>query len=123
MSRQQGSNGKGKPSNRSFKNGKDSGSNRSNPNAKSKSFVRGNTPIKKISQPKTSSNPNEIRLNKYIANSGICSRREADEHIAIGLVTVNGKVVTEMGHKVKLDDDVRYDGQRINPEKKSLCIA
>ncbi len=57
-----------------------------------------------------------IRLNKYIANSGICSRREADENIAIGLVTVNGNVVTEMGYKVKRSDDVRFDGRRINPE-------
>lgn len=58
-----------------------------------------------------------IRLNKYIANSGICSRREADELIAAGVVTVNGKVVTELGTKVQSSDDVRFDGQRINPEK------
>ena len=61
-------------------------------------------------------NSNDMRLNKYIANSGICSRREADENIAIGLVSVNGKVVTEMGYKVKPTDDVRFDGRRINPE-------
>lgn len=67
---------------------------------------------------KSNSNKNSdlIRLNKYIANSGICSRREADENIAIGLVTVNGSVVTEMGYKVKPSDDVRFDGRRINPE-------
>lgn len=57
-----------------------------------------------------------IRLNKYISNSGICSRREADTYIATGLVTVNGKVVNEMGYKVKLEDDVRFDGRRIRPE-------
>lgn len=71
---------------------------------------------------KSSSNPDEIRLNKYIANSGICSRRDADMHISIGSVTVNGKVVTEMGYKVKLDDEVRFDGSRINPEKKAYVL-
>jgi 23S rRNA pseudouridine2605 synthase len=64
----------------------------------------------------------KIRLNKYIANSGICSRREADTYIATGLVTVNGKVVNEMGHKVDLDDDVRFDGRRINPEPPTYIL-
>lgn len=58
-----------------------------------------------------------IRLNKYIANSGICSRREADELIAQGLVEVNGKVVTEMGYQVQKTDRVIFDGQNITPEK------
>lgn len=63
--------------------------------------------------------PNDelIRLNKYIANSGICSRREADEMIKNGLVKVNGKVVTEMGHKVKLTDKVAFENKEVNPEK------
>ena len=74
------------------------------------------------SKSKASSNPDEIRLNKYIANSGMCSRREADMHISIGSVIVNGKVVTEMGYKVLLDDDVRFDGARINPEKKAYVL-
>ena len=64
---------------------------------------------------------NKIRLNKFISNSGICSRRDADMHISIGSVKVNGKVITEMGYKVNLDDEVRFDGARIYPEKKSLC--
>lgn len=63
-----------------------------------------------------------IRLNKFISNSGICSRREADMYIKIGSVTVNGKVVTEMGYKVKLDDDVRFDGARVNPEAKAYVL-
>ena len=63
-----------------------------------------------------------IRLNKYISNSGICSRRDADLHISIGSVTVNGKVVTEMGYKVKLEDEVRFDGARINPERKAYVL-
>lgn len=58
-----------------------------------------------------------IRLNKYIANSGICSRREADELIQQGLVQVNGKPVTEMGYQVQKIDKVVFDGQGITPEK------
>jgi len=58
-----------------------------------------------------------MRLNKHIANSGICSRREADNLIAQGLVEVNGKQVTEMGFQVKPTDKVTYAGERINPEK------
>ncbi len=58
-----------------------------------------------------------IRLNKYIANSGICSRREADELIEQGLVEVNGKVVREMGYQVEKTDKVVFDGQGITPEK------
>lgn len=64
----------------------------------------------------------KIRLNKFISNSGICSRRDADMHISIGSVKVNGKVVTEMGSKVDLDDEVRFDGARIYPEKKAYVL-
>lgn len=77
---------------------------------------------KAATKPKSSSNPNEIRLNKYISNSGICSRREADMHISIGSVTVNGKVITEMGYKVQLTDEVRFDGRVINPEKPTYIL-
>ncbi len=122
MSRQQGSSGKGKSTGRGQQGGKDKVSGRGANNNKSKSFARGNAPVKKKTTTPKSANLGEIRLNKYIANSGICSRREADEHIAIGLVTVNGKVVVEMGYKVKLEDDVRYDGRRINPEKKAYVL-
>jgi 23S rRNA pseudouridine2605 synthase len=52
-----------------------------------------------------------IRLNKFLSNAGICSRREADQFIVMGLVTVNGKLVTEMGFQVQRSDEVRYDGQ------------
>ena len=58
-----------------------------------------------------------IRLNKYIANSGICSRREADTLITQGLVEVNGKVTTEMGYQVEKTDRVVFDGNSITPEK------
>ncbi|MBA3899433.1 MAG: rRNA pseudouridine synthase [Bacteroidetes bacterium] len=63
-----------------------------------------------------------IRLNKYIANSGICSRREADTHITAGVVTVNGKVVTELGYKVALGDVVKYDGATLNKEKPAYLL-
>ena len=59
----------------------------------------------------------EIRLNKYLADSGICSRREADDLILAGAVTVNGQVVTELGTKVKTTDKVVYGGQTLNREK------
>lgn len=110
MIRQQGNKGKGKPA----RNQKDS--------VGKKPFVKRNAPFKKKAAPKKPSNPDEIRLNKYIANSGICSRREADENISIGLVTVNGKVITEMGYKVKLGDEVKFDGRRINPEPKVYVL-
>lgn len=68
-------------------------------------------------------NPEDgIRLNKYIANSGVCSRREADTYIATGLVTVNGKIINEMGHRVQLGDDVRFDGRRLNPEPNTYVL-
>ncbi len=58
-----------------------------------------------------------IRLNKYIANSGMCSRREADELIKTGLAQVNGKIITEMGFKVQPGDIVKFDGKTLNAEK------
>ena len=63
-----------------------------------------------------------IRLNKYISNSGICSRREADVLIGTGSAMVNGKVITEMGYKVQLTDEVRFDGTLINPEAKRYIL-
>ena len=94
------------------------------------SYKKASAPKSRAQKPKASakqaivkkSESGEIRLNKYIANSGICSRREADMHISIGSVTVNGKVVTEMGYRVKLNDEVRFDGARINPEKKAYVL-
>ena len=66
--------------------------------------------------------PELIRLNKYLANAGICSRREADTLIAAGNVSVNGKVITEMGFKVSMDDAVHFDGRLITPEKKEYIL-
>ncbi len=64
----------------------------------------------------------DIRLNKYISNSGVCSRREADVYIISGNVKVNGVVVTEMGYKVKPGDVVNFDGSLITPEKKVYVL-
>lgn len=67
-------------------------------------------------------NTGEIRLNRFIANAGICSRREADTLITAGLVTINGIVVTEMGYKVKAGDDIRYNGERLSVEEKIYIL-
>lgn len=91
-------------------------------NFRKKSYARGNAPINKSTPPKQPSDPNSIRLNKYVANSGVCSRRDADIYIAAGNVTVNGKPVTEMGHKVKLTDEVKFDGRLLNPVKKEYVV-
>lgn len=63
-----------------------------------------------------------IRLNKYLANAGVCSRREADEHIQAGLITVNGEVVTELGTKVQRTDTVMYQGKPVTLEKKVYIL-
>ncbi len=67
-------------------------------------------------------NTGEIRLNRFIANAGICSRREADTLITAGLVTINGSVVVEMGYKVKAGDDIRYNGERLSVEEKIYIL-
>ncbi|UGS20826.1 pseudouridine synthase [Flavobacterium cyclinae] len=108
---------------------------------KKNSNSRGNAPIRKApskfgskpdaskpagakgpKSPKKPSNPDEIRLNRYISNSGVCSRRDADIYIQSGNVKVNGEVVTEMGYKVKLTDVVQFDGVNITPEKKEYIL-
>ena len=65
----------------------------------------------------------EVRLNKFIANSGVCSRREADTFIQAGVVTVNGEVVTELGTKVNvITDDIRFNGERLKGEEKVYIV-
>ncbi len=64
----------------------------------------------------------EIRLNKLIANSGICSRREADVLIETGVVKVNGKIITTLGYKVKPTENVKVEGQKIKNEKKVYIL-
>lgn len=112
--------------NRNSSRGRQAG--KGNPQEKNKNF----NPKKKFSNPKFEQKPAKktvqkspeegIRLNKYIANAGICSRREADVFIASGSAKVNGKVVTEMGYRVLPTDEVRFDGSLISPEKKRYVL-
>ncbi len=77
-------------------------------------------PIKKGKNVKRETFPkqdNLVRLNKYLANAGVCSRREADKLIESGVVQINGKIVTELGTKVGPDDKVQYGGQTLRREK------
>jgi 23S rRNA pseudouridine2605 synthase len=66
--------------------------------------------------------PETMRLNRFISMSGICSRREADELISQGLITVNGVIITELGAKIKSTDEVIYNGQRLKGEKKVYIL-
>ncbi|KRD11039.1 pseudouridylate synthase [Flavobacterium sp. Root901] len=79
--------------------------------------------LRKQNQPaKRQKASDEIRLNKYISNSGVCSRRDADIYIQSGNVKVNGVPVTEMGYLVKLNDVVNFDGVVLTPEKKEYIL-
>ena len=78
---------------------------------------------KQIEYKETHIDPDEpIRLNKYLANAGVCSRREADEFIAAGVVKVNGEIVTELGTKVKRSDTVHFHDQQVSIEKKVYVL-
>lgn len=96
------------------------------PKRKAGSYKR--APLRKPSGKKSDNNPHtktddgKTRLNKFLANAGLCSRREADTLISTGVVTVNGKVVTEMGFKVGPDDKVTYGGETIRSEKKVYIL-
>ena len=78
---------------------------------------------KRIEYKEENYDPNEpIRLNKFLANAGVCSRREADEFIQAGVVTVNGLVVTELGTKVLRTDEVKFHDAPVTPEKKVYVL-
>ena len=64
----------------------------------------------------------EMRLNRFLAQSGLCSRREADDFITAGLVTVNGQVVTELGTKVRSTDEVKFNDSKVQGEKKVYLV-
>ena len=71
------------------------------------------------------SSPSEdkgIRLNRYIANAGVCSRRDADQYITAGVITVNGKIITELGTKVYYGDVVKFNGAPLMPERKTYIL-
>ena len=78
---------------------------------------------KQIEYKEILADPNEpIRLNKFLANAGICSRREADEFIAAGVVSVNGEVVTELGTKIKRTDEVKFHDEPVSVERKVYVL-
>jgi 23S rRNA pseudouridine2605 synthase len=77
---------------------------------------------KSTNNPHTKASDGKVRLNKFLANAGICSRREADVLISAGAVSINGKVVTEMGFKVAPTDKVNYGGESIASEKKVYLL-
>jgi 23S rRNA pseudouridine2605 synthase len=76
----------------------------------------------KKGDPLPSFREDNIRLNKYLSNAGVCSRREADVLIQTGVVSVNGKIVTELGYKIQPGDVVQYDGETINAETKRYVL-
>ncbi len=98
----------------------------SNDRSGKKNFNKGgfkkNNPQKRNEKPNTANDDRGMRLNKYIANSGMCSRRDADLYIRTGNVSVNGKVITEMGYRVQPKDVVQFDGATILPEKKVYVL-
>ena len=78
---------------------------------------------KRIEYKEENFDPNEpVRLNKFLANAGVCSRREADEFIQAGVVTVNGEVVTELGTKILRTDTVMFHDTPVTPEKKVYVL-
>lgn len=95
---------------------------RSGKNNFSKGGFKKNNPKKRNEKPNTANDDRGMRLNKYIANSGMCSRRDADLYIRTGNVSVNGKVITEMGYRVQPKDVVQFDGATILPEKKVYVL-
>lgn len=90
--------------------------------AKSSDFRAANVPLEPIKYPQVLSPDTEIRLNKYLANAGICSRREADNLIAKGEVSVNGEVVTELGRRVTPLDVVTFNGIQVESQSKVYIL-
>ena len=84
--------------------------------------MKSKPPSKRKSYESTSQDEEPIRLNRRLANSGICSRREADRHIEMGLIQVNGKIITKMGTKVTFSDEIKFDGQTINKAQKTYLL-
>jgi 23S rRNA pseudouridine2605 synthase len=98
------------------------GPKKAKPNTKTAPVTTDKVEKKPNQAPKRPKVADEIRLNKYIANSGVCSRREADIYIQSGNVKVNGIPVTEMGYMVKPGDTVNFDGATLTPEKKVYIL-
>ena len=107
--------------NKNSSRGRQAGKN-SNPQGKGQFKKDFRKPKPTSSKPTQKKAEDGIRLNKYIANSGICSRREADTYIEHGSVTVNGKLVTEMGYRVQPTDEIKFDGSLISIEQKRYVL-
>lgn len=122
---------KGKQDRKSFKNkgtafnnkegGKAEGKNTFRPRSESPSLLK-KYPHPKLMEKLPDLNREDIRLNKYLSNAGIASRREADVLIQAGNVSVNGEIITQMGYKVLPTDEVRFDGAVISAEKKQYVL-
>ena len=115
--------GNSQPKGKGFNGGRKSEGTRK-PYGKSEGYKGKGKPTAERSYPKY--NPNkvtgEIRLNRFVAQSGLCSRREADDFIAAGLVSVNGVIVTELGTKVKPTDIVKFNDERLQGEKNVYLV-
>jgi 23S rRNA pseudouridine2605 synthase len=109
--------GKRKPEGKSFKRNNEH-SDHKKPGFKKNNF-RKDKPKNNVSKKE---DDNSIRLNRYLANAGICSRRDADQQIALGLVKINGKVVTELGTKVYPGDVVKYNNELVRQENKVYIL-
>ncbi len=97
-------------------------SNRKTPSRNHSNKPSGSTPPQTVRYPEVLPPETEIRLNKYLANAGICSRREADILIANGDIIINGKVVKELGHRVTPLDIVEYKGQKVESQSKIYVL-
>ena len=85
-------------------------------------FIRPDKAKQKPVDSKSEDEPEDMRLNKYVAHCGVAARRKASELIQQGLFTVNGEVVLEPGYRVKKEDEVKYEGKIIEPEKEMIYI-
>lgn len=100
--------------------------NKTNFQKNKKSFVPKNDPfaykieqsVKDFRPPKEEATSEETRLNKFISNAGVCSRRQADEYIKAGYVSVNDEVILEMGYKVKPKDVVKFKNKKYRTKRK-----
>lgn len=84
--------------------------------------LKGRKPLVFRSKVSSIASEEVVRLNRYLAHAGLASRRKADELIKAGVVEVNGKVITELGHKILQTDQVKFDGHYISPDKKVYIL-
>jgi 23S rRNA pseudouridine2605 synthase len=96
---------------------------KSNSKKSGKSYFKKDQYTKALGDPLPKMDAVEQRLNKFLSNAGICSRREADVLIQSGVISVNGKIITELGYKIKPGDQVQYDGETIHADKKRYILV